>query len=101
MRVRDATTPGTARRWSCDWAGYGAAVALLLTLGVLIVRLALAPIHGTRSAAACARAYAAARTHADTMSADLLTYPEPARQSVRQRRLCGRLRIVTVDLARR
>ena len=94
------TTPGATRRGWREWVRNGAAVALLLALVALASRLVFAPIHGARSAAACARAYAAARTHADTVSADRLSYPDPAGPGGRRRR-CGDLRIATVDLTRR
>jgi hypothetical protein len=97
MRADGVAAPGAAWR---VWARYGAAAALPLALAVLAARLALAPIHGVRSAAACARAYAAARTHADTVSADLLTYRDPAGRSAGRRRRCGDGRVATVDLTR-
>jgi len=80
-----------------DVVPYGGAVALLLALAVLAARLALAPIHAAPNAEACARAYAAARTHADTVSTDLLSYADSA---AHRRRRCGDLRIATVDLTR-
>ena len=73
-----------------------AAVALLLALAIVGTRLVLAPIHGVRSAEACARALADARTRADTVSADMLSYPD----SAGRRRRCGRLRTATGDLTR-
>jgi hypothetical protein len=81
-------------------AQYGAAVVVLLVLTILAARLTFAPIHGASSAAGCARAYAAARTHADTVSADLLSYGDSARGPMGRRRRCGDLRIATVDLTR-
>ena len=80
-----------------DVVRYGGAVALLLALAALGARLALAPIHAARNAAACVRAYAAARTHADTVSVDWRSYADSA---AGRRRRCGDLRIVTVDLTR-
>ena len=74
MRGGGTTAPDVARRGWRDWARVGAAATLLLVLAVLAARLALAPIHAVRSAAGCARAYAAAQTHGDTVTADLLTY---------------------------
>lgn len=71
--VRVATTRQLAR----GAARYGVGVGMLLALAVLSYRLALAPIHGVRDAAGCARAYAAARTHGDTLSAASLSYPDP------------------------
>jgi hypothetical protein len=77
MRV-DEVAAGRAPRWAWrELTPYGAGAALLLALVVLIARLILAPVHAVPSAAACAAAYAAARTHADTVSADLLTYRDP------------------------
>jgi hypothetical protein len=100
MRVLEATTPDAPRRGWRDWVRYGAAAALLLALTALGARLAFAPIHSVRTAAECARAYAEARTHADTLSVDMLSYPgspgEPA-----GRRVCGGLRrTATLDLTR-
>jgi hypothetical protein len=87
-----------------DWrelVRYVAAAAVPLALAVLAARLVLAPVHAVRSAAACGRAYAAARTHADTVTADLLTYADSAGGPARRRRRCGDLRTATVDLTRR
>ena len=102
-----ATTPAPAGRCWRRWMQYGAVVVLWGVILALGARLALAPIHpGVRTAAECARGYAAARTHADTVSADLVSYPgqpgQPRRlgQSPGRRRPCGELRTVTVDLAR-
>jgi hypothetical protein len=74
------------------------AVAVLLALAVLSYRLVLGPIHAVHDAAGCARAYARARTHADTLSVDFLSYPDPAGRPVALR--CGALRTATVDLTR-
>jgi hypothetical protein len=71
-------------------ARYGAAAAVLVLLALLGWRLALAPVHGVRDAAACERAYAAARTHADSLSAAFLSFPDPAGRAVKRR--CGELR---------
>jgi hypothetical protein len=78
-------------------ARYGASAVVLAVLVVLAWRLALAPGHGVRDAAGCERAYAAARTHADTVSAAFLSYPDPTGRNVKRR--CGELRPATVGSA--
>lgn len=97
MRVAEPAPGDRAERAWREGARRGAAALVLLALAIFGTRLALAPIHGVRSAGACARALAAARTRADTVSADMLSYPD----SAGRRRPCGRLRTVTVDLTRR
>ena len=97
MRVLEEAMPDAPFRGWRDWVRYGAAAVLLLALTVLGARLALAPIHGVRTVAECAREYAGARTHGDTVSVDMLSYPD----SPGGRRLCGQLRrTVTIDLTR-
>jgi len=61
---------------------YGLASAVLIALALLTHRLMHAPIHGVHDAAACMRAYREARTHNDTLSADFLSYQDPARRGV-------------------
>ena len=101
MRVlEEATLDAPLRGWR-DSVRCGAAAVLLLALTVLGARLALAPIHGVRSAAECARAYAEARTHADTASVDMVSYPGSPGRPAGRRRLCGQLRrTATIDLTR-
>lgn len=97
MRVLEEATPDAPLRGWRDWVRYGAAAVLLLALTVLGARLALAPIHSVRTAAECARTYAEARTNADTVSVDMMSYPS----ATGRRRLCGQLRrTATIDLTR-
>lgn len=99
-REGEATPSAAPRGWRA-WARSGTAVVLLLTFSVLVARLALSTSHGVRSAAACRRAYAAARTHADTVSVDMLSYPDSVARGSGFRRPCGELRTATIDLSRR
>jgi hypothetical protein len=61
---------------------------LLLIGSALVVNRVLAPLYGRFDAAECRSAYAAARTHHDTVTVDL--HPYGAAGS--RRRLCGQLR---------
>lgn len=74
------------------------ALAILAIFGVLLTRLALAPIHGAHDAEACRRALASARTHADTLSADMMSFPDTNAGRMRRRKACGELRIATGHL---
>jgi hypothetical protein len=76
-------------------AGHTASVTALFLLVVLVGKLVLGPVHGVRNEAACERAYAEARTRTDSISAQLLSFPEPARRGVTRR--CGELHAATVD----
>jgi hypothetical protein len=62
----------------------------VLLLVLLISRLAFAPIHGVRDAAACERAYADAQTRQDSIAVATLSYPDPHGHPVKRR--CGELR---------
>ncbi|WP_309668998.1 hypothetical protein [Gemmatimonas sp.] len=73
---------------------FTAGAAVVLLLGVLATRLALGPIHAVRNAAECERAYARARTHADSLSVTYLSYPDAAARGMRHR--CGELRAAVV-----
>ena len=75
----------TARRLAHDAARNGVGIGVLLVLAFLAYRMVLAPVHGTRDAAGCRRAYAAARTHGDTSAADFLSYPDPRGHGTRRR----------------
>jgi hypothetical protein len=68
----------------------GLALAALLALIALSYRLMHAPIHGVHGAADCARLYAEARTHEQMISADNVSYQDPARPGVDMR--CGMVR---------
>ncbi len=59
--------------------------AVLIALAVLVSRLAIGPVHGVDSAEACKRAYASAKTRADSVSVATLSFPDPARQPVTRR----------------
>ncbi len=76
-------------------AGYTASMTALCLLVVLVGNLALGPVHGVRNEAACERAYAEARTRTDSISAQLLSFPDPAGRGVTRR--CGELHAATVD----
>ena len=65
-------------------------ISVLLATVMLVTRLSLAPVHGVHSADECARAYAAASSRTDTISADMLSFTDPAHRRVRRR--CGELR---------
>jgi hypothetical protein len=75
----------------------GLVLVVLVALALLVSRLMLAPIHGVHDAAACSRAYDEARTHLDTVSADFLSYPDPAEPGVDHR--CGAVRTGVVGRA--
>jgi hypothetical protein len=53
-----------------------ASVVVLLALGTLFYQLAVAPMHSVSSRAECAREYAKAKTHADTISVDFTSFPD-------------------------
>ena len=53
-----------------------ASVVVLLALGTLFYELAVAPMHGVSSKAECVRAYAKAKSHADTISVDFTSFPD-------------------------
>lgn len=65
-------------------------VSVVTVLVVLVAKLALAPVHGVHSAAECAQAYADARSRTDTISADLLSFPDSLNRHLSRR--CGELR---------
>lgn len=69
--------------------GYGLtiAVAILIALGSFFSWRAMAPVHAVGDAAACERAYTEATTRTDSLSVDLMSYPDPLRRGVTQR--CG------------
>lgn len=73
---------------------YALPFVVLLVLAFVGYRLAIAPIHGVRDSAACDRAYAEARTHADSVSVRFLSYPDSMRPG--QRSLCGYRRLDTL-----
>lgn len=64
--------------------------SVVVALVVLVATLANAPVHGVRTAADCARAYADASSRTDTISADLLSFPDSRDRRVSRR--CGELR---------
>lgn len=64
--------------------------SVVVALVVLVAKLAIAPLHGVRSDADCARAYADASSRTDTISADLLSFPDSRDRRVSRR--CGELR---------
>ena len=76
-------------------AGYTASVTALLLLVVLVGKLAIGPVHGVKNAAACERAYADARSRTDSISVELLSFPDPAGRRVTRR--CGELHPDNVD----
>jgi hypothetical protein len=76
-------------------AAYAASATAILLLVVLVGKLALGPVHGVRNTAACERAYAEARTRTDSMSAELLSFPDPAGSRVTRR--CGELHPANVE----
>ena len=67
----------------------------LLLLVVLVGKLAIGPVHGVKNAAACERAYADARSRTDSISVELLSFPDPAGRRVTRR--CGELHPDNVD----
>lgn len=70
-------------------ARYVAGGMIVLMLSVLVSRLALAPVHGVRNAAACKEAYTNARSRTDSMFTALLSYPDPHGHGISRR--CGEL----------
>lgn len=80
-------------------AGYTASVSVMLLLVVLVGKLAIGPVHGVKNAAACERAYADARTRTDSISVELLSFPDPAGRRVTRR--CGELHPANVEAAGR
>lgn len=54
-----------------------ASVALVVLIGALAVKLALAPLYQRYSAEQCRQAYASARTRADTIAVDFRPYASP------------------------
>ena len=63
---------------------------VVVALVVLLAKLAIAPVHGVRNAADCARAYADARSRTDTIAADLLSFPDGRSRRISHR--CGERR---------
>ena len=76
-------------------AGFAASATAMLLLVVLVGTLALGPVHGVKNAAACERAYADARTRTDSISVELLSFPDPAGHRVTHR--CGELHPANVE----
>jgi hypothetical protein len=68
----------------------GLALVALLALLALSYRLMNAPIHGVHAASDCARVYAGARTYGEKLSADNVSYQDPAQPCVDLR--CGMVR---------
>jgi hypothetical protein len=64
--------------------------SVLVVLVVLVAKLAIAPVHGVHDAAGCERAWAKARSRTDTISADLLSFPDSMNRRLSRR--CGELR---------
>ena len=62
-------------------------VTVTLAIAVLVANLALAPVHGVHTADDCARAYANATSRTDSISVDMLSYPDRLNRSVTRR--CG------------
>lgn len=84
------------------WPGFRnltMAAAFLIALGSFFSWRALAPIHAVGDASACARAYAKAETQTDTLSVDLMSYPDPLRRGVNAR--CGWLHATPMRLTQR
>jgi hypothetical protein len=73
--------------------------AVLIALGFVLYWRAMAPVHGVRDVSGCERAYSAARTRTDTLSVDLMSYPNSIGRRVN--RLCGMLRPTPVSLIQR
>ena len=67
----------------------GLAIGLLLVLAAVVIRLASAPLYAVYDSRDCQRAYARARTIADTARVDL--HPFAARAGDARRR-CGEIR---------
>jgi hypothetical protein len=76
-------------------AGYAASATAMLLLVVVVGTLALGPVHGVKNAAACERAYAEAKTRTDSISVELLSFPDPAGRRVTRR--CGELHPANVQ----
>lgn len=58
-------------------AGIAGRVVSIVTLGALVAlsaKLAMAPFNGTHGAEDCAKAYATARTHVDSIAVDFKSY---------------------------
>ena len=70
-------------------AGYTASLTVMLLLVVLVGKLAIGPVHGVKNAVECERAYADARTRTDSISVELLSFPDPSGHRVTRR--CGEL----------
>jgi hypothetical protein len=64
--------------------------SVLVVLVVLVAKLAIAPVHGVHDAAGCEQAWADARSRTDTISADLLSFPDSLNRRISRR--CGELR---------
>ena len=64
--------------------------SVLVVLVVLVAKLAIAPVHGVHDAGGCERAWANARSRTDTISADLLSFPDSMNRRLSRR--CGELR---------
>lgn len=95
----EQTPPRALWRLQHIFVRSGPGLIVLLALAVLSYRLIRAPIHGVPNASDCARAYAEARTHEQKISADNLSYQDPARPGVDMR--CGMVRAGVVDHASR
>jgi hypothetical protein len=72
-------------------------IGLVLAMLAVAVKLAFAPLYRRYDARQCREAYAAARTHAESVAVDL--HPYGARHESRNRR-CGETRAVPVDTLR-
>jgi len=98
IRAESVLPPAELRpRRSFVQSGFG--LIVLLALVVLSYRLMHAPIHGVHQASDCARVYAEARTYEEKLSADNLSYQDPARPGVDMR--CGMVRAGAVGRAGR
>ena len=84
-------TVGTSR----TMPAYIGGAVVLIALAVLVSRLAIGPVHGVSSADDCKRAYANAKTRADSVSVATLSFPDPARQPVTRR--CSEFNTVYAD----
>ncbi len=63
---------------------------ITVAIVLLVVKLAIAPVHGVRNVAACERAYAKATSRTDSISVDMLSFPDSTNRLVSRR--CGELR---------
>ena len=72
-------------------AQVGLALIVFVSLVVVSYRLIRAPIHGVHQASDCARVYAAAHTAEERLSADNVSYQDPAHPGVDMR--CGMVRL--------